>query len=109
MAEFKFRNTKKTLEIEGKQYIIDIGNVDTLKAWAAQVAEISDKLQADSDQTTIDRMVDMEQKVVNLIIGDWERLWELCEHNVFAMLDLVTHLSEHLNAWIKERQDQYGV
>jgi hypothetical protein len=106
MAGFKFNSGKKTLEIEGKEYIIDVGNYDQLKSWMSKIDGIS-RLQENPND--IDSMVSLQKEIVSMILDDYDRLWDLCEHNVFSMMDLVKHLSEFLEKSIKERYIGYGV
>jgi hypothetical protein len=111
MDNFKFRSGKKTLNIEDKEYTLDIGNKEQLKAWLAKIGEL-DKLAKSMDvesESVVDDLVKLEKEIVDATVGDWERLWALAEENVFAMLDLVRMLSGVLKESVSDRMKAYGL
>lgn len=110
-SEFKFKSGKKVLKIEDKEYTLDIGNKEQLKAWLAKIGEL-DKLAKSMDvesDTVIDDLVKLEKEIVEATVGDWDRLWALAEENVFAMLDLVRMLSDVLKDSVADRMKAYGL
>lgn len=108
MASFKFGSNKKTYTIEGmeKEYVIDVGNVDTMKAWRAQlppVIKAAEALQVGTAE--VDDLVGLTRDLVNIVLdGDFEHLWKLSDHNIYAMLSLVADLSRV----IREAQGDIG-
>jgi hypothetical protein len=110
-TEFKFKSGKKTITIEGKEYVLDIGNKDKLKTVLSKLGEIEklgDAMDAKSPEV-VDKLVALEEEIVTATVGDWERLWVLAEENVFAMLGLVRTLSELLTESVNEVAKGYGL
>jgi hypothetical protein len=109
--EFKFKSGKKTLNIEDKEYILDIGNKDQLKAWLSKINAL-DKLAKDiktDDAEVVDKLIKIEKEVIEATVGDWDRLWSLAEENVFSMLGLVRMLSDTLKDAVSDRMKAYGL
>lgn len=111
MDNFKFRSGKKTLNIEDKEYVIDVGNKDQLKAWLSKINAL-DKLAKDiktDDTEVVDKLIQIEKEVIEATVGDWDRLWSLAEENVFAMLGLVRVLSDVLKESVSDSMKAYGL
>lgn len=113
MASFKFASGKKVYTIEGRdrEYIVDIGNVETMKLWRSKIEVIStaaSTLTGSGDQ--IDGMVSLCRDVVNMILdGDFDELWELCGHNLYSMLGLVADLSKLISEGQRDIGKDYGL
>lgn len=98
--EFQFKNTKKYLEIKDstgeviKKYTIDVGNDILMKRIVPIVKELQSMNKADiDDPEVIEKIIDLEKKIIDGSLNDWDRLWDACDHNIFSMMELVKAVS----------------
>lgn len=107
--EFKFQSTVKTLSILGKEYRIDIGNAELIKAWSARSDELARQVES-MDDKNIDAMVSMCKSIVDLLLdNDFDRIWEESGHNIYSMFDLISKLSKFINQTRDTRLKEYGL
>lgn len=113
MSEFVIKKTKP-IEIKNEagevlvSYSINFGNHENLKKWMSKINDInriSEKLS--TGESVIDDLVSLEKEIIQMITNDYEKLWELCEHNVYTMLDLVRFFSEHIREEVEDIKGKY--
>lgn len=114
MSTFKFKSGVKTLDITDdagtviKTYRINVGEKEAMKKWTAKLSEIQETAEKlENDSRIYDELEKMMRDIVQTIVGDWDYLWDLAEHNVFSMLGFVRHLSVFINDEMKKFYEDY--
>ena len=105
---FEFKSAKKTLDICGVTYTVDVGNYKTLKTWRAKAAEIEKLAITVGDGDEIDNLVMLERELITMVLGDWERLWALSGENILVMLQLVKELGTFITTQMEDLAKQYS-
>lgn len=105
---------KKPVEIKDEEgnilasYQLDVGNHQNLKKWMAKIKDIENIVnKINADANVLDDLVNMEKEIVNMLTGDWDNLWDLCNENVFTMLSIVRFFSEHVREGLQDSIGQY--
>jgi len=113
MASFKFGSTKKIYTIEGisKEYVIDVGNVETMKAWREQLPSVLANAEAmGKGGADLEPLILLIKDMVNLILdNDFPVIWDLSGHNIYAMLGLISDLSKIIGDAQKDIAKTYGL
>ena len=110
MSTFKFESGVKTLDITNdkdeviKTYRVNVGRKEELQKWSQGLRGLQEnlaKLDRD-DPKAFDELETMMKDIINAIVGDWDYLWQLCDHNIFSMAAFAKHLSTFVNDAMKE-------
>jgi len=116
MAEFILQEKYKTFEIKNiggeilKSFKIDVGNYDSLRTWAGQIAEVERLSQeAINSESGVESLMKLEETVISMVLGHdgWIWLWDAAKHNIFACLGVVKALSEIVKEEINSFQEEY--
>jgi len=114
MGEFTFKKSK-TIDVKSeageivKTYTMDVGNYEKLKMWMSKAKEIDALAKRNAEgEPVIDDILALEKEVINMMTGgDFEFLWELSEHNVFALLAFVNYMAGFVQDEMKTLRGQY--
>ena len=112
--DFILQDKKKSFEIKKesgevvKSYSIDVGNYETLKTWSEQITVV-EKLakEISNDPKGLEQLLEMDEKIISMVLGDWAEIWELFGHNIFSVLKLVKALSDLVAGEIADIQKEY--
>lgn len=104
MKKFTFENKVEPIEICGKEYTLDTGNVDFIKKALSKGEEIQAKLQkmTDEDLTTekIDKLVVLLKGAFDMFLGDGEgeKIYESpeCNKNVRYLTQLCNFIMDEI-------------
>lgn len=105
MAEFRFKNTKKSFEVKDengeliKRYILDVGNEEFTKRILERVKKLDDLSDLDTTSPeSVDRIRETEKEIVTALFGEgeWLILYEACGHNFMSMLALINAAADLL-------------
>lgn len=119
MASFQFKDTRKTLDIQGpsgeviKTYTLDIGNYDTLKNMGREVKRIElagKNIKAESaDEESFEELISVLKEVIPVILGEgsYEEIWEACGGNIISCLAFANYLAEFVSEQIEEVKKAY--
>lgn len=107
MKKFVFESKVEPVEICGKSYTFDVGNVD----WMADVMEQAEKVEKEITELQkeegwsrkkIDRLINVLQSAVDVILGEkeFERIFnsDECKRNVNYMAKLCYFLTDEIKA-----------
>ncbi len=113
MSEFRLQKPK-TIEVkdpEGttlREFTLDVGNYDSLKAWQSKVGEIQElQKKLNEGAEDVDEIVRAGRELIEVTVGDWEWLWETMNKNVYTMLAFISHISNFIQAEIKAKTEAY--
>ena len=108
MADFRLDigSGVKSIEIYGadgellctKQ--INIGNKTELKRWVTELSGLQ-KIVA-QDESALDELEEMEKKIVNATIGDWDLFWKASGENPIVLMKTLATLSGWINGQLEE-------
>ena len=119
MASFQFKETRKTLDIQGpdgtviKTYTLDIGNYETLKNMGREIKRIEtagEKINADSaDEESFEELISIMREVIPVILGEgsFDVIWEACRENIISCLAFTNYLAEFVTEQIEEVKKAY--
>ena len=90
MRSFKFNKRKiSQIEIEGKVYEIDCGNLELIKS----CAELETKLNRLKETGNPSEVFEIVKDFISAITGDYPRLYEISGGNLPGLLDLTKELA----------------
>jgi hypothetical protein len=109
MATIKIRSSVKTLDVEwpnGKKTTLSFscGNVESAKLWIGKAGKIEEIAKRIDSENAIDEVVELAREVITMLVGAkwWSKLYKLADHNIFAVMEIVTALSTLMSEGIKE-------
>lgn len=107
MKKFKFVNEIEPLEICGKEYRIEAGDVDLISVVMAKKDSIQHRLnsidtKSDLDQEKIDKLLEVLKDAIDTFLGDgeFERIFnhEECNRNVRYITAVSNFIVDHINS-----------
>ena len=108
MKEFKFADRSETIKVEGKEYKIDVSKYEFIKACKDQLADLEAAHTKFNENKDIEGLIDVMRPVINLILeDDFDRLWEIANHNIYGMIDLASTLTEIINKGFIYKRSKY--
>jgi choline kinase len=113
---FQFKNSiaKYTInDVNGgifKEYSVDVGNEETLKAVLSKIATLEKKAKAIGENPTaesIDGIRDLSKDIIESVLGNFDEIYNYANKNVFAMIGLTKSLADFINENLDQAFKEY--
>jgi len=120
MAEYKFQETKKSLDVssadgkESKTFFLDVGNYSTLKRWITDLEKIQEaagKMEtAGTNGGTLESLKTLLEETIPFILGDgsFEFVWKVSNENIYSCLNFIVYLTGFLEEQLREIKKGYA-
>ena len=103
MIKVEFKDRSEQIEIAGKVYSINVSNYDFIKKAQANLKELESV-----KSTDLDEMLNSLHTLIDFILdGDFDRIWEACKHDVYALLDIANALAVVINKGFEYKAQKY--
>lgn len=123
-TEFKLDITRATLpivitgeDVDGnpttlfeKRYTLDLGNKEKIQEIYSAGLKLSDMAKAvKEDATALDQIELLAKGLITASIGDWDQIWEVTRHNVYAVMAIAFHIAKTVKEESQGSLKRYGL
>jgi len=107
MKTIDFKKRSEDIQIAGKVYGVEVSNYEFIKQAKAFVVELEKAKDKMMETEDIDDMLLCIKKLVDFVLGDYERIWEASGHDIYNMLDVAVALSEVISSGLEYKMGKY--
>ena len=107
MKKIDFKKRSEEIEIAGKVYSIEVSNYEFIKKAQSSLAEleaVQKKLQETGD---VDSLIECLHVLFDFVLGDFDRIWEEANHDIYNMMDVAILLSEIISDGFEYKRAKY--
>jgi hypothetical protein len=107
MKKIDFKKRSEQIEIAGKVYEIEVSNYDFIKKAQASLGALEDAQKRLNESGDVDALLDAMNSLFNLMLGDFERIWDEAGHDIYNMLDVAIALTEIVSDGFEYKRSKY--
>ena len=107
MIKVDFQNNSEEIEVLGKVYKINLSNYTFMKKAQSFVTELGELQAKATESNDLDDSLACIKKIVDFMLGDYDRIWEESGENVDYMIKVTIALKGLIEKGFEYKMGKY--